>query len=56
MIFSDNDAVGDSLIGCQTSSSNAAVILEASVPTDSNIADDPSKRFSRTFVEARSAT
>ena len=58
VIFTHNDAVRDSLIACQTSRSYAAVILEtclrlefslalnmwiARVPTDSNIADDPSR-------------
>ncbi len=58
VVFTDNDAVRDSLIGCRTSSDNASIILEAClrrefslalnlwvarVPTDSNIADEPSR-------------
>ena len=58
VVFTDNDAVRDSLIGCRTNSDNASIILEAClrrefslalnlwvarVPTDSNIADDPSR-------------
>ena len=56
--YTDNDGVRDSLIACQTSSVNSEPILEAClkieyelglnlwmsrVPTDSNIADDPSR-------------
>ena len=56
--YSDNDGVRDSLIACQTSSVNSEPILEAClkieywlglnfwmirVPTDSNLADDPSR-------------
>ena len=61
VVFTDNDAVRDSLIGCRTSSENASEILEAClrqefslalnlwvarVPTDSNVADDPSRNVS----------
>ena len=58
VVYTDNDAVRDCLISCNTSSSNARPILDlylkvefqssfnawmSSVPTDSNIADAPSK-------------
>ena len=61
VVFTDNDAVRDSLIGCRTNSDNASIILEAClrqefsvalnlwvarVPTDSNIADDLSRNAS----------
>ncbi len=61
VVFTDNDAVRDSLIGCRTSSDNASVIFEACLrqevplalnlwgaraPTDSNVADDPSRNVS----------
>ena len=66
IIFTDNDAVRDSLIGCQTGSESASAILEAClrlefsiavnlwiarVPTDSNIADDPSRNVVDTLVQ-----
>ena len=59
VVYTDNDAVRDCLISCNTSSSNARPILDlylrvefqaafnawmSRVPTDSNIADAPSKR------------
>ncbi len=57
VVYTDNDGVRDSLIACQTSSVNGEPILEAclkiayefgmnlwmSRPTDSHIADDPSR-------------
>ena len=58
VIYTDNDAVRDCLISCNTSSGNARPILDlylkvefeasfnawmSSVPTDSNIADAPSR-------------
>ena len=58
VVYTDTDGVRDSLIACQTSSVNREPILEAClkieyelgmnlwmsrVPTDSNIADDPSR-------------
>ena len=61
VVFTDNDAVRDSLVGCRTNSDNASDILEAClrqefslalnlwvarVRTDSNIADDPSRNAS----------
>ena len=58
VVYTDNDAVRDCLISCNTSSSNARPILDpylkvefqisfnawmSRVPTDSNIADAPSR-------------
>ena len=50
VVYTDNDAVRDCLIACNTSRCNARPILQSSfnawmsrVPTDSNIADAPSR-------------
>ena len=66
VVFTDNDAVRDSLIGCRTSSENASEILEAClrqefslaltlwvarVPTDSHVADDPSRNVSDVLLK-----
>ena len=66
VVYTDNDAVRDCLISCNTSSSNARPILDlylkvefqaafnawmSRVPTDSNIADAPSRgRLSNTQI------
>ena len=67
VVYTDNDGVRDSLIACQTSSVNGEPILEACfkieselgmnlcmsrVPTDSNIADDPSRGHVEPLVPA----
>ena len=67
VVQTDNDGVRDSLIACQTSSVNGEPILEAClkieyergmtlwmsrVPTDSNIADDPSRGHVEPLVSA----
>ena len=64
--YADNDAVRDCLISCNTSSVNAAPILDAClelelqlawnpwfsrVPTESNVADDPSRLETKQLIE-----
>ena len=66
VIYTDNDAVRDCLISCNTSSVNAAPILDAClelelqlawiswfsrVPTESNVADDPSRLETKQLIE-----
>ena len=60
VVYADNDGVRDSLVACQTSSVNGEPVLEAclkieyergsSVPTDSNIADNPSRGHLEPFL------
>ena len=68
MIYTDNDGVRDCLIACQTDSINGRPILTAClsaefqlrgnfwyarVPTDSNIADAPSRNDARYLATTR---
>ena len=70
VVYTDNDAVRDCLIACNTSSSNAKPILDlylkvefqssfnawmTRVPTDSNIADAPSRGDFKSFREIGAA-
>ena len=67
VVYTDNDWVRDSLITCQTSSVNGEPILEACLkieyelgmnlwmsrgPTDSNVADDPSRGHAQPLVSS----